>query len=323
MYKKIAGKFLKNPDVKRFVNRVIEELGYNVGYMRTLPGKYYATLQAFEVDVVDSNGFSQNQKLKMLENGSIDKITEQKLIEFLSKKGIEIPELLLEYGQVSADIVNIGREEYLVADQRRARAGKSPLITLIKPTTTTSEEVINAILERRNYILDYEDDQEYFLGLGKKGRERRRKRREDRHRRKIERRNNRTNRKIAKIEARNEGRLDRTSVKQQAKALNNLGTSLTGREGAKSGASNIISSIGQSGVIGQLGGALGGLFGGGGAIPNQSDNTRFNGMNNNAINTLKDVDGVQDPKTIAGFDTNMLLVLGVGGAVIYMLMKAK
>jgi len=50
--------------------------------------------------------------------------------------------------------------------------------------------------------------------------------------------------------------------------------------GRRSVGADVVQSIGETEIIGQLGGALGAVFGGGGAFPLPNDPNRFDGMTN-------------------------------------------
>ena len=245
------------PQVKRFMRQIVDEMGYNVSMFNTLEGKYFASLQAFELDVLDKSGFNESEKKRLLQNGKIDTVTMKKLDGFLEKKGIEIPSILTEYGQISADIANKGAKEYAKLDNIRNKAGKSPLISVVARVKGTGESIVNDLVDRRNYILSYEDNEQNFLG--RKARDRRRERKADKRQYKLDKRRQRQDTRIA-----------RTQVKEIAKTDR---TGLTGEVEQSAGAS-VAQSVGGT-VSGILGGGLGSIFSGGGAVPDPMDETRF------------------------------------------------
>lgn len=245
------------PQVKRFMNQVVESMSYNVSMFNSLEGKYFASLQAFELDVLDKSGFNEAEKKRLLQNGKIDTVTMKKLDGFLKNKGIEIPSIMTEYGQISADIANKGAKEYAKLDNIRNKAGKSPLISVIARVKGTSEGVVNDMIDRRNYLLSHEDDVQHFLG--RKARDRRRERKADKRAYKLDKRRQRQDTRIARTEVKEASKTDRTAI--------------TGDVEQGAGAS-IASGLGGA-VSGILGGGLGSIFAGGGAIPDPNDETRF------------------------------------------------
>jgi len=284
---KVSLKISKLPEVMRFMDKVVEAFGYNVSMMRTLEGKYYATLQAFELDVLDKSGFSEKQKLQMLTDGKIDNTTMTKFDQYLAKMGINIPEAFLQLGQVAAEVVKKGQREYFEIDNRLYKKGLPPLITRIVKVKGTSEDLINDLIERRAYILDYVDDIEYFLGLGKKGRERRAIRREERHVRKLEKRQQKHDNKVLRIRERNAGRSDRRALATVSKV-----------SGAQSNAAQILGNVDlgaiagavtgrpRGAVNGTLGGKLGNVFAGGGEFPNINIPDRLKDLPENVIGAI-------------------------------------
>ena len=309
----------KLPQVKRFMRLVVESMGFNVGMMKSLEGKYYASLQAFEVDVVDKSGYNEAMKVQMLSNGTIDKITEDKLNSYFSKKGIRVPKVLTEFGQTAADIVNKGAREYANIDLKRAKAGQKPLIAVITKLNSTSESVAEAAVARREYILSYSDDEQHFLGLGRKGRERRAVRREDKQVRKLDKRRLKDEAKTRRVALRQGQQIsDSGKAGGQTIAAGSVSPiQVDGSGGVESGGGGMPSGSGLNGILsgvsGMLGGTLGSIFGGGGAIPDNSDPYRYDDLGSEVGGALYGAEKEEKGLFKDGVGTNEILVLGLGG----------
>lgn len=277
--KNLVKKLAKQPDVIRFMRKVVLEMGYDVSKFSKLTTKYYASLQAFELDVIKNLGMSNEEVLRMLENGKVDSVTETKLVEFLRKNSIEIPKDLLVFDGLSTLLVQLGQHEYNLSDRNRRLKGLESNAQMLIGGGV-SDSVANAVKERRQYILDYRDEQN-FLRIGQAVKSFVQARQEG----KEERKDNRTERRIQKINAKQSAKTERTQLRADSRTE-------TG------------------GVFGQVGGVLGNIFGGGGAIPQYEDPNLYNygsaDLARNITETTKD-----------SSENNTVLYVGLGlGAVV-------
>jgi len=318
-YKKaVVREVMSIPSVKRYINRIGTDLGFNTSMFKTKAGKYYGALQGFEFKILNEAGFSDKEKYDMLTNGKIDDIVDQHLVDYLSKRGIEIPFELMEYGGITTEILRMGRKEYMLLDNSKKRRGKAPLIfSIVKGKVTVSEELANRLIERRSYIIDYDDDVKHFFG--KKARKRREERREKKHIRKLEKRQQKADNKLLRTTTKQDARTERRALATTSKVSDGI----TGR---RSVAADVLQTVGDTNLIGQIGGTLGSLFGGGGAFPMPNDPNRFEGMDNPAfVGAIKGAEagGISGGFNVGSNDKTLLYAgMGAGALLlIYMLKK--
>lgn len=279
--------FEKIPEVMRFMDNIVKEMGYNVSMFKTLKGRYYASLQAFELESLKVLGKNYEAGLKAINDGTLDKRVSNSLKDFIVKRGISIPLEVKKYGGLSGMLANVGRNEYVKLDNARMKAGKSPLIFLVmRSKKDLNEKLTNTLMTRRDYLLSYKSKDRYFLGkVFNNIKENIQENRDERQERREERRENRNQRQIDKIEARQTARTDRASIRNQD---GNLGQNL----------------------LNSAGGIFDSIFNGQGAIPSYNDPQRFENTSTSAENEM--LMRAETPTTAGMSTQNLGVALGAG-----------